>query len=191
MIPERFVELDDPSFAKCIGLQPPRGIWCHISGIDLVRGGDGYRLTCLVTNHRKITAQQVVLTVRLVTNHDEVVATNPLVQLSDLRPGTRREINVKMPRPTRDQQVTGAAQTTLVRWQDLQPVLSSPYGLVDRLIRLAVRGRARSVAHGLRPRDRPGASPRAGCTCPAPSISPDASCDKATDRSARRWASVS
>ena len=41
VIPEQFVELDDPSFAKCVGLEPPRGIWCHISGIDLVRGDDG------------------------------------------------------------------------------------------------------------------------------------------------------
>lgn len=25
----------------CRGLKPPRGIWCHITGTDLVRGGDG------------------------------------------------------------------------------------------------------------------------------------------------------
>jgi uncharacterized circularly permuted ATP-grasp superfamily protein len=25
----------------CRGLDPPRGIWCHITGTDLVRGGDG------------------------------------------------------------------------------------------------------------------------------------------------------
>lgn len=30
------------SFRKaCIGLKPPRGIWCHITGTDLVRDGDG------------------------------------------------------------------------------------------------------------------------------------------------------
>ncbi len=27
--------------APCMGLNPPKGIWCHISGTDLVRDGDG------------------------------------------------------------------------------------------------------------------------------------------------------
>ncbi|MEJ2471180.1 MAG: circularly permuted type 2 ATP-grasp protein [Desulfuromonadales bacterium] len=26
---------------ECVGLNPPGGIWCHITGTDLVRGGDG------------------------------------------------------------------------------------------------------------------------------------------------------
>ncbi|MGD9018807.1 MAG: circularly permuted type 2 ATP-grasp protein [Desulfuromonadales bacterium] len=26
---------------ECVGLNPPGGIWCHITGIDLVRGADG------------------------------------------------------------------------------------------------------------------------------------------------------
>ncbi len=26
---------------QCVGLHPPEGIWCHITGTDLVRGGDG------------------------------------------------------------------------------------------------------------------------------------------------------
>jgi uncharacterized circularly permuted ATP-grasp superfamily protein len=31
------------SFRKqCIGWNPPRGIWCHVTGTDLVRHGDGY-----------------------------------------------------------------------------------------------------------------------------------------------------
>ena len=30
------------AFCKpCAGLKPPRGIWCHITGTDLVRDGDG------------------------------------------------------------------------------------------------------------------------------------------------------
>lgn len=37
VIPPEFIELDDPVFSRCVGLQPPRGVWCHISGIDLVR----------------------------------------------------------------------------------------------------------------------------------------------------------
>ena len=27
--------------AQCVGMKPPRGIWCHITGTDLVRNGDG------------------------------------------------------------------------------------------------------------------------------------------------------
>lgn len=26
---------------ECVGLDPPGGVWCHITGTDLVRGGDG------------------------------------------------------------------------------------------------------------------------------------------------------
>ncbi len=41
IIPEELV-LSASGFRKeCIGLDPPGGIWCHITGTDLVRGGDG------------------------------------------------------------------------------------------------------------------------------------------------------
>ena len=30
-----------PSAQPCVGLKPPRGIWCHITGTDLVRDSDG------------------------------------------------------------------------------------------------------------------------------------------------------
>ena len=36
-IPREFVDLPHDTFDKCRHLRPPRGIWCHISGIDLVR----------------------------------------------------------------------------------------------------------------------------------------------------------
>src|SRR5499426_398849 len=36
------VVLSAKSFRKsCIGLRPPKGTWCHITGTDLVRHGDG------------------------------------------------------------------------------------------------------------------------------------------------------
>src|SRR5262249_43199924 len=36
------VVLSAKSFRKsCIGLKPPKGTWCHITGTDLVRHGDG------------------------------------------------------------------------------------------------------------------------------------------------------
>ena len=37
--------------AECIGLEPPRGIWCHITGTDLVRDRDG-RIYVLEDNIR-------------------------------------------------------------------------------------------------------------------------------------------
>ncbi len=34
--------LEAPTFRRqCIGLRPPQGVWCHISGVDLVRDRDG------------------------------------------------------------------------------------------------------------------------------------------------------
>ena len=41
VVPEEVV-LSSPDFLKqCIGLKPPKGIWCHITGSDIVRGRDG------------------------------------------------------------------------------------------------------------------------------------------------------
>ena len=41
VIPRHVVE-SAPGFLKpCMGLQPPQGIWCHITGTDLVRDRDG------------------------------------------------------------------------------------------------------------------------------------------------------
>ncbi|MEM8783487.1 MAG: circularly permuted type 2 ATP-grasp protein [Planctomycetota bacterium] len=41
VIPEQFVELNQPTWKACQGITPPRGVYCHISGIDLVRDGEG------------------------------------------------------------------------------------------------------------------------------------------------------
>ena len=41
IIPKDLV-LSCATFLKqCVGLKPPQGIWCHITGTDLIRGGDG------------------------------------------------------------------------------------------------------------------------------------------------------
>ena len=41
IIPEHVI-LSAPSFRQqCVGLNPPKGVWCHITGTDLVRDGDG------------------------------------------------------------------------------------------------------------------------------------------------------
>lgn len=41
IVPAELVLSADGFRKPCIGLKPPEGIWCHITGTDLVRGGDG------------------------------------------------------------------------------------------------------------------------------------------------------
>jgi uncharacterized circularly permuted ATP-grasp superfamily protein len=40
-IPPQVIESAAFFRPECVGLNPPRGIWCHITGTDLVRDGDG------------------------------------------------------------------------------------------------------------------------------------------------------
>jgi uncharacterized circularly permuted ATP-grasp superfamily protein len=41
VVPAEVVESATSYLPGCKGLDPPRGVWCHINGSDLVRGGDG------------------------------------------------------------------------------------------------------------------------------------------------------
>ena len=41
VIPEEVIRSAASFRKQCIGLNPPHGIWCHITGTDLVRDGDG------------------------------------------------------------------------------------------------------------------------------------------------------
>lgn len=41
IVPEELVLSASGYRPECVGLNPPGGIWCHITGTDLVRGGDG------------------------------------------------------------------------------------------------------------------------------------------------------
>jgi uncharacterized circularly permuted ATP-grasp superfamily protein len=40
-VPEWLISSGKALLGKCEGLKPPRGIWCHITGTDLVRDSDG------------------------------------------------------------------------------------------------------------------------------------------------------
>src|ERR1700730_6677636 len=40
-IPDWLIDTGKAFLKPCCGLKPPRGIWCHITGTDLVRDGDG------------------------------------------------------------------------------------------------------------------------------------------------------
>ncbi|MGH7964657.1 MAG: circularly permuted type 2 ATP-grasp protein, partial [Candidatus Binatia bacterium] len=41
VIPEQIIRSARSFREACVGLNPPRGIWCHITGTDLVRDSDG------------------------------------------------------------------------------------------------------------------------------------------------------
>lgn len=41
VIPRDLIENASTFLKPCIGLKPPRGVWCHITGTDLIRDADG------------------------------------------------------------------------------------------------------------------------------------------------------
>lgn len=41
VVPEELIETASGLRAPCVGLDPPHGIWCHVTGIDLVRDETG------------------------------------------------------------------------------------------------------------------------------------------------------
>jgi uncharacterized circularly permuted ATP-grasp superfamily protein len=41
VVPRELIESSKVFRRECIGLKPPRGIWCHVTGTDLVRHSDG------------------------------------------------------------------------------------------------------------------------------------------------------
>jgi len=41
VVPRELIESATSFRRQCIGLKPPRGIWCHVTGTDLVRHSDG------------------------------------------------------------------------------------------------------------------------------------------------------
>ena len=41
IVPAHVIESSKGFRKQCIGMNPPRGVWCHITGTDLVRHGDG------------------------------------------------------------------------------------------------------------------------------------------------------
>ena len=41
VIPRELIESAATFLPQCVGLRPPRDVWCHITGTDLVRDDDG------------------------------------------------------------------------------------------------------------------------------------------------------
>jgi len=65
IVPEELVRSASGFRPECMGLNPPGGIWCHITGTDLVRGGDG-RFYVLEDNLRCPSGVSYVLENRVV-----------------------------------------------------------------------------------------------------------------------------
>lgn len=41
VVPRDLIESSKSFLKQCMGVKPPKGIWCHITGTDLIRGEDG------------------------------------------------------------------------------------------------------------------------------------------------------
>ena len=41
VVPRELIESSKCYLKPCLGLKPPKGIWCHITGTDLIKGDDG------------------------------------------------------------------------------------------------------------------------------------------------------
>ena len=65
VIPQELVLSASGFRRECLGLKPPGGVWCHITGTDLVRGGDG-RFYVLEDNLRCPSGVSYVLENRVV-----------------------------------------------------------------------------------------------------------------------------
>ena len=40
-VPEELIDSSKTLRPQCVGFQPPQGVWCHITGVDLIRDADG------------------------------------------------------------------------------------------------------------------------------------------------------
>lgn len=64
VIPAEVLNMAESFRQQCVGLNPPHGIWCHITGTDLIRGDDG-QMYVLEDNLRTPSGVSYVLQNRL------------------------------------------------------------------------------------------------------------------------------
>jgi len=76
----------------------------------------GVLVTCRVSNYTARIAEQIVLTVALTNDMDEVVAANPLANLSDLGPGESGEGQFLVPTSGPHPDAQPRVEVSLVRW---------------------------------------------------------------------------
>ena len=91
---------------QCVGINPPHGVWAHICGSDLVRGGDG-TLYVLVDNLRIPSGVSYMLENRNVTKRvlPELFASGKILPVDDYVAQLYDMLAAMSPRPGDDPQV--------------------------------------------------------------------------------------
>lgn len=95
-------------------LRDTRGVDVTILSTNREQGR--YNINCRVTNRTARTAEQVVLTARLIDTDGAIVAINPLVGVSDLAPASSRTVSIVLPADGIRTILQADVECTLVRW---------------------------------------------------------------------------
>ncbi|MAY74122.1 MAG: hypothetical protein CMJ31_05220 [Phycisphaerae bacterium] len=84
LIPRAVLDMADSYRPEVQGLDPPGGIWCHITGTDLIRGADG-KMYVLEDNLRSPSGVSYVLQNRALMKRSfpQVFATTPILPVMD------------------------------------------------------------------------------------------------------------
>jgi uncharacterized circularly permuted ATP-grasp superfamily protein len=84
IVPRDLIENATTFLKPCIGLKPPRGVWCHVTGTDLIRDADG-AVFVLEDNLRVPSGVSYVLQNRAVMkrNFPQIFATTKVRPVND------------------------------------------------------------------------------------------------------------
>ena len=84
VVPRELIENAATFLKPCIGLKPPRGVWCHVTGTDLIRDADG-AVFVLEDNLRVPSGVSYVLQNRAVMkrNFPQIFATSKVRPVND------------------------------------------------------------------------------------------------------------
>ncbi len=84
VIPREILEMAESYRPECRGLNPPHGIWCHITGTDLIRGDDG-QMYVLEDNLRTPSGVSYVLQNRMLMKRSfpQVFASGDILPVID------------------------------------------------------------------------------------------------------------
>ncbi len=91
VVPRDLIETSKSFLPACMGVKPPKGIWCHITGTDLIRGADG-QMMVLEDNLRCPSGVSYMLENRELTKQTfpEVLAQTGVRPVSDYPRGCCR-----------------------------------------------------------------------------------------------------
>lgn len=90
----------------------------HSEVVAVLAAQHSVRIQCRVTNLSPQTAEEIVLAARILDQHGNVVAANPLGSISDIPPHATRDTEVMVPISARLAHYTAEVDSSLVRWAD-------------------------------------------------------------------------